>query len=84
MLKFFFAALVGAALLAPAPVDAYGAYHVGYTHVGPTGVHHYGATALHTATAAARPITPDTAARPTAATTTPAAQRPAAAITTPM
>ena len=45
MLKFFTAALIGAALLSPAPVDAYGAAHVGYTHVGPNGVQHYGETA---------------------------------------
>jgi len=39
---------VGAALMAlltPSVVDAYGAAHVGYTHVGPSGVQHYGATA---------------------------------------
>ena len=33
-----------AALLTPSAVDAYGAAHVGYTHVGPNGVQHYGAT----------------------------------------
>jgi hypothetical protein len=33
------------ALLVPAKVDAYGAAHVGYTHVGPNGVYHAGATA---------------------------------------
>src|SRR5947199_9066001 len=33
-----------AALLMPSKVDAYGAAHVGYTHVGPSGVQHYGAT----------------------------------------
>ncbi len=37
------AALV--ALLTPSEVSAYGAAHVGYTHVGPNGVQHYGATA---------------------------------------
>jgi len=36
-----------AVLLMPSPVDAYGACHVGYTHVGPNGVQHYGATAAH-------------------------------------
>ncbi len=35
------------ALLAPTLVDAYGAAHVGYTHVGPNGVYHEGATAVH-------------------------------------
>jgi hypothetical protein len=34
-----------AALLIPGSVDAYGAAHVGYTHVGPNGVYHTGATA---------------------------------------
>ena len=29
-------------------VHAYGAAHVGYTHVGPSGVQHYGATAVST------------------------------------
>jgi hypothetical protein len=28
----------------PAQVDAYGAAHVGYTHVGPSGVYHTGTT----------------------------------------
>jgi hypothetical protein len=37
-----------AALLTPTQVDAYGAAHVGYTHVGPNGVQHYGATAVAT------------------------------------
>ncbi len=32
------------ALLTPGQVDAYGAAHVGYTHVGPNGVYHAGAT----------------------------------------
>jgi hypothetical protein len=32
------------ALLTPTKVDAYGAAHVGYTHVGPNGVYHEGAT----------------------------------------
>jgi hypothetical protein len=34
------------ALLMPTPVDAYGAAHVGYTHVGPNGVYHTGETAV--------------------------------------
>ena len=38
------AALV--ALLMPTKVDAYGAAHVGYTHVGPNGVYHTGRTAV--------------------------------------
>ena len=33
-----------AALLTPSQVIAYGAAHVGYTHVGPNGVYHAGAT----------------------------------------
>ena len=32
------------ALLTPDQVNAYGAAHVGYTHVGPNGVYHAGAT----------------------------------------
>jgi len=36
------------ALLTPSEVGAYGAAHVGYTHVGPNGVQHYGATAVAT------------------------------------
>jgi len=36
------AALAG--LLMPTKVDAYGAAHVGYTHVGPNGVYHTGET----------------------------------------
>jgi hypothetical protein len=43
--KMFIAGVVAAVLVAPAPVDAYGAAHVGYTHVGPSGVQHYGQTA---------------------------------------
>jgi hypothetical protein len=35
-----------AALLMPSPVSAYGAAHVGYTHVGPNGVYHTGDTAV--------------------------------------
>ena len=34
-----------AALLQPTRVDAWGAAHVGYTHVGPAGVYHAGRTA---------------------------------------
>ena len=34
-----------AALLTPSEAGAYGAAHVGYTHVGPNGVYHAGATA---------------------------------------
>jgi hypothetical protein len=45
MLKTFAATLIAVALLSPAEVDAYGAAHVGYTHVGPNGVQHYGETA---------------------------------------
>ena len=33
-----------AALLMPSKVDAWGAAHVGYTHVGPGGVYHTGRT----------------------------------------
>ena len=33
-----------AALLTPSQAGAYGAAHVGYTHVGPNGVYHEGAT----------------------------------------
>jgi hypothetical protein len=32
-------------LMMPSQVDGYGAAHVGYTHVGPNGVYHTGATA---------------------------------------
>lgn len=34
-----------AALLTPTDAHAWGAAHVGYTHVGPSGVQHYGASA---------------------------------------
>jgi hypothetical protein len=34
-----------AAFLTPAKAHAWGAAHVGYTHVGPNGVYHYGRTA---------------------------------------
>jgi hypothetical protein len=37
-----------AMVLMPSMVDAYGAAHVGYTHVGPNGVQHYGATEVRT------------------------------------
>jgi hypothetical protein len=36
-----------AALLTPSQAGAYGAAHVGYTHVGPNGVYHAGATEVH-------------------------------------
>ena len=36
-----------AALLTPGEVDAYGARHYGYTHVGPSGVYHAGGTAAY-------------------------------------
>lgn len=42
----FAAAVVMSAVLAPSEAKAYGAAHVGYTHVGPNGVQHYGATAV--------------------------------------
>lgn len=45
MLKMFIAVLIAGTLMSPVPVDAYGAAHVGYTHVGPNGVQHYGETA---------------------------------------
>src|SRR3954468_21994260 len=35
------------ALLTPSEVRAYGAAHVGYTHVGPNGVYHTGKTAAY-------------------------------------
>jgi hypothetical protein len=35
-----------AVLLAPSEARAYGAAHVGYTHVGPNGVYHTGETAV--------------------------------------
>jgi hypothetical protein len=38
-------ASAAAVALTPAAADAYGAAHVGYTHVGPNGVYHTGATA---------------------------------------
>ena len=33
-------------LLTPSGLNAYGACHVGYTHVGPNGVYHEGSTAV--------------------------------------
>ena len=42
VLAAFAAALV--VLVMPAAVSAYGACHVGYTHVGPSGVYHSGET----------------------------------------
>ena len=36
---------VAATLLTSTKAQAWGAYHVGYTHVGPEGVQHYGRTA---------------------------------------
>ncbi len=39
--------LVVMPLAMPSKIDAYGAAHVGYTHVGPGGVQHYGASAYH-------------------------------------
>src|SRR5438046_2612533 len=47
MLRNLFVAAAAATaitLLTPAPVDAWGAAHVGYTHVGPSGVYHAGRT----------------------------------------
>ncbi|MDB5309812.1 MAG: hypothetical protein JWO38_4014 [Gemmataceae bacterium] len=45
MLNRMIVIMIAAALLTPSQVDAYGAAHVGYTHVGPSGVQHYGANA---------------------------------------
>ncbi|HVS38512.1 MAG TPA: hypothetical protein VMS17_23345 [Gemmataceae bacterium] len=43
--KILCIALVAAAtLMTSAKAQAWGAYHVGYTHVGPEGVQHYGRT----------------------------------------
>src|SRR5260370_23519181 len=47
MLKKIFLAAVAAALVAlltPSEAGAYGAAHVGYTHVGPNGAYHTGRT----------------------------------------
>lgn len=65
MMKTIYLAVIVAALLVvglPSEVSAYGAAHVGYTHVGPNGVYHTGATTaggyggayggVHTTTAA--------------------------------
>jgi hypothetical protein len=49
MMKRILAAVALAALvvaLTPTVVEAYGAAHVGYTHVGPNGAYHTGATAV--------------------------------------
>lgn len=40
-------AVVLIVLILPAVASAYGAAHVGYTHVGPNGVYHTGATAAY-------------------------------------
>jgi hypothetical protein len=40
----FLAAALLAALAAAPEAQAWGAYHVGYTHVGPGGAYHYGRT----------------------------------------
>jgi hypothetical protein len=48
MLKTIIPAVVLLVLALPAEVDAYGAYHRGYTHVGPAGVYHVGGTAVST------------------------------------
>jgi hypothetical protein len=47
--KILCLALLAAAatLMTAAPVRAWGAYHVGYTHVGPSGVQHYGHTSAY-------------------------------------
>jgi hypothetical protein len=48
MLKTMLLSMVAATawlLGQPAELNAYGARHVGYTHVGPGGVYHYGRTA---------------------------------------
>ncbi|MCE9566975.1 MAG: hypothetical protein K8U57_33655 [Planctomycetes bacterium] len=46
MKKIMFSLAVAAlmVLALPSQVDAYGAAHVGYTHVGPSGVYHTGGT----------------------------------------
>lgn len=48
--RVFFAAAAAAliTLLSPADSYAWGAAHVGYTHVGPAGVYHAGATRVAT------------------------------------
>jgi hypothetical protein len=47
MKQMVFAALAATLVMfaRPSHADAYGAAHVGYTHVGPNGVYHTGATA---------------------------------------
>jgi hypothetical protein len=47
--KSLFVAITAAlvAMLTPTDAHAWGARHVGYTHVGPYGVQHYGATVAH-------------------------------------
>ncbi len=44
--KIFYLALAAGAtlLMTTSKAQAWGAYHVGYTHVGPNGVQHYGRT----------------------------------------
>src|SRR6516225_7532040 len=46
--RIFFLSLVvtAAGLLIPARAQGQGAYHVGYTHVGPGGVQHWGSTGV--------------------------------------
>jgi len=48
--KIILGALVVAAtaFLTPSTVNAYGACHCGYTHVGPNGAYHTGSTSVHT------------------------------------
>ena len=49
MMKFVLSltAIVLAVLDMPSRADAYGAAHVGYTHVGPNGVYHTGTSAAY-------------------------------------
>ena len=47
MLKTIIPAAALLVLALPAEVDAYGAAHYGYTHVGPNGVYHTGGTAAY-------------------------------------
>jgi hypothetical protein len=44
---FLAVAVCAAALATSSKAQAWGAYHVGYTHVGPSGVHHYGYTGAY-------------------------------------
>jgi hypothetical protein len=46
LLPIVVALTVSVALLTPGEVGAYGAGHVGYTHVGPNGAYHTGTTAV--------------------------------------